>query len=295
MASYFLLYSSWEYIRRYRIASIYMPVGLLILGAAGLWMAAPPYYEPGIIYGILAITGLYLALHYTGQVWGMMASYAYLYGIRFSKAERYTLRACLRVMAVWQMVWALTTNPSYVPPVLAPWKDTCVWVLNIAGVLSLAVGILTLLTIRRRTGSPLPSSLILPFVSLYIWYTFLYLYPQSLFWVQIFHATQYLSFPFRVEVNRSARSTVPGLSSSQARHLLTYSITLCLASFFVFVGVDKALNYPNGGFESYTLVFVALINIHHYFIDGCIWHIRSPEVRADLFAHTTSKHRDSLG
>jgi hypothetical protein len=67
---------------------------------------------------------------------------------------------------------------------------------------------------------------------------------------------------------------------------------LCGASLFVFVGIDKALNYPRGGFETYTLVFLALINIHHYFIDGCIWHIRSPEVREDLFAHT-KKSRSS--
>jgi hypothetical protein len=92
----------------------------------------------------------------------------------------------------------------------------------------------------------------------------------------------------RIEANRSAYQGGPLLSSSQARHLLTYSLTLCAMSLFVFVGIDKILNYPSGGFETYTLVLVSLINIHHYFIDGCVWHIRSPEVRADLFAHLTT-------
>jgi hypothetical protein len=119
-----------------------------------------------------------------------------------------------------------------------------------------------------------------------VWYIFLYLHPQSLFWVQIFHATQYLAFPLRVESNRAERRRETLLSTSQARHLFTYTVTLCGASLFVFVGIDKALNYPSGGFETYFLVFLALINIHHYFIDGCVWHIRSPEVREDLFAHT---------
>jgi hypothetical protein len=285
MASYFLLYSSWEYIKRYRAASIFMPIGLLSIGALSLWIAAPPHNDPALIQGLLIVTTLYLALHYTGQVWGMMASYAHLHGIRFSPAERFTLRACLRVMAGWQMVWALTTSPAYIPSALLPWASTCMSLLTIAGSISLVVGTLTLITLRRRVDSPLPLTLLLPFGSLYVWYTFLYFHPQSIFWVQIFHATQYLSFPFRVEANRATRKQGGLLSTSQARHLLTYSLTLCAASLFVFVGIDKALNYPNGGFESYTLVFVYLVNIHHYFIDGCIWHIRSPEVRTDLFAH----------
>jgi hypothetical protein len=291
MASYFLLYSSREYVRRYRTASIYMPLGLLVIGALGLWVAAPPYNDPTIIQGILVVTALYLALHYTGQAWGMMASYAYLHGIRFSDTERRTLRGCLRVMAGWQMVWALTISPSYIPAPLLPWASTCMWIMNIAAAISLMVGTCALLALRRRIQASLPPSLILPFGSLYVWYTFLYFYPQSLFWVQIFHATQYLSFPLRVESNRAARKETTLLAASQSRHLLTYSLTLCAASLFVFVGIDKALNYPDGGFETYTLVFVALINIHHYFIDGCIWHIRSPEVRADLFAHTRGTER----
>ncbi len=195
MASYFLLYSSPESIRRYRVASIYMPLGLLALGAYGLWMAAPPHNDPSIVQGILAITALYLALHYTGQTWGMMASYAYLHGIRFSNRERVVLRGCLRVMVGWHMVWALRSSPAYVPAPLLPWAESCMQVLNIAALVSLAVGIFTLLALRRRLQSPLPAS----------------------------------------------------------------------------------------------LVFVSLINIHHYFIDGCIWHIRNPEVRADLFAHIRSR------
>lgn len=287
MASYFLLYSSREYIRRYRAAAIYMPLGLLFVGALGLFMAAPPHNEPGLIQGLLVITSLYLALHYTGQAWGMMASYAYLNGIRFSRTERFVLRACLRVMAAWQMVWALSISPSYIPTPVRPYASTCMAALNILGLISLLAGAFALFALRRRLKVPLPASLVIPFGSLYVWYIFLYAHPQSIFWVQIFHATQYLSFPFRVEANRASRSTKTLLGASQARHLLTYSLTLCAASLFVFVGIDKGLNYPNGGFENYTLVFMSLINIHHYFIDGCIWHIRSPEVRADLFAHTT--------
>jgi hypothetical protein len=88
-------------------------------------------------------------------------------------------------------------------------------------------------------------------------------------------------------MNRHSRQELPTITAQQTRHLLKYSLALALASLFIFVGIDKALNYPNGGYENYFLVFVSLINIHHYFIDGCIWHISNPEVRASLFAHMT--------
>src|SRR5438045_1948536 len=62
----------------------------------------------------------YLAWHYTGQVWGMMASYAYLAGTRFEKTERLLIRTGLRILLAWQVTWFLYTqlrNPATVRPV----------------------------------------------------------------------------------------------------------------------------------------------------------------------------------
>jgi hypothetical protein len=284
MASYGLLYSSRTYINRYKTAAIYLPLGLLGVGALSLWLAMPPRMNGTGIQFLMIVTALYLALHYTGQAWGMIASYAHIYGIKFTNLERRTLRACLRTMAAWQMVWALSTSPSYIPKSLAPWAPDIMLGLHAAGIISFLGGLATLFLVRKRTGAPLPSSLILPFVSLYVWYFFLWQYPQSLFWVQIFHALQYLSFPFRVELNRASSND---RQTTQLKHLLKYSATLAAASLFVFVGIDKMMNYPSGGYENYFLVLICLINIHHYFIDGCVWHISNPEVRAELFAHLT--------
>ena len=292
MASYSLLYSSGEYIRRYRAAAVVMPIGLLIVGALGLWSATPPRADTTIIQGILIITALYLALHYTGQVWGMMASYAFIHGIRFTSGERTLLRGCLRTMALWQMTWALTTSPSYIPVALRAYAPPCMQLLNVLAIASLFIGAATLAHLRKRIEAPLPPTIVLPYGSLYVWYIFLYIHPQSLFWVQIFHSIQYLSFPFRLEMNRFSLRTADSTSSERWRYLFKYSLALTAASLFVFVGIDKALNYPHGGFENYFLVLVSLINIHHYFIDGCIWHISNPGVRSDLFAHVTPPGAD---
>jgi len=36
------------------------------------------------------------------------------------------------------------------------------------------------------------------------------------------------------------------------------------------------------------MILLALINIHHFFIDGCVWKISTPEVRKDLFKHLST-------
>lgn len=284
MASYALLYSSRTFIHRYQWASIYMPLILITSGAIGLTLAAPPYNQDIVVKGIIVVTSLYLALHYTGQAWGMMASYAYLAKISFTASERIWLRRCLRVLAGWQMVWALLSFPGYVPTALVSVLPHLMTALHIAALASLLLGSRVLIHIHKRTPQGLPLSVVLPFAALYVWYVFLWIHPQSLFWVQLFHAIQYLSFPARIELNRATKTTGNNRSVDWKK-LFKYSSTLAITSAIVFVGIDKGLNYPDGGFENHWLIICSLINIHHFFIDGCIWHISNPEVRADLFAH----------
>lgn len=290
MASYALLYSSKKFIVRYRWASLYMPLFLIAIGTSGLQLAAPPYNNDIVLKCIIVATSLYLALHYTGQVWGMMASYAYLSGISFTHAERLWLRRTLRVLAGWQMVWALHSFPSYTPEIIAPAVPYLMQAFNVAAVASLLIGGAMLRCVHRRTPQGVPLSVVLPFGALYVWYIFLWIHPQSLFWVQLFHALQYLSFPTRIELNRAAREKHSSFAIDWTS-LLKYTSTLAITSTIVFVGIDKGLNYPNGGFETHWLIISSLINIHHFFIDGCIWHISNPEVRADLFAHVSSPTR----
>lgn len=281
MASYALLYSSREYVRRYWGAAIVMPVALIAIGAMGLHLASSPYNEPIMVNGIIITTSLYLALHYTGQAWGMIASFSFLNGVRFSPTERSRIRLCLRTMAAWHMGWALSVSPSYVPGFIAPFIPQTMNLLNGVGIVSFIVGIATLRSLRCRLGRPLPLAVTLPFFALYLWYLFLWFFPQSIFWVQIFHAIQYLAFPARIEANK----TMPLPHRQRRRHIIGYAATLAFTSLLVFVGINVAINYPHGGFEAHWLVLCSLINIHHYFIDGCIWHISNPEVREQLFAH----------
>jgi len=282
MASYRLLYSSRDFAAGYPWASYYVPAFLLAWAAVGLVCCSvhPDWMAP--LQLLAATATLYLALHYTGQAWGMMSSFAFLEGIKFEPNERILLRRLLRLLAIWHVVWGmkLLWPPSieYLHYVRAL---DCV--MNILAVGSLIIGLACFYRVGKRCGRTVPLRVATPFVAIHVWYGFLYLFPQSIFWVQIFHALQYLPFPLRVELNR-AEST-----GGQERHLqtiLVYFLMLAFASAMIFGLVPWISKGLGQGSHTVWVAIASVINIHHYFIDGCIWHISNPVVRQDLFAHT---------
>src|SRR4026207_780183 len=94
MASYRIIYRDREMIRRHQWAAIWVPLIMLTFAVIALLVA--PLSEL-LLLAFFVVGSGYLAWHYTGQAWGMMASYAYLEGIRFSPGERVLIRASPRV------------------------------------------------------------------------------------------------------------------------------------------------------------------------------------------------------
>ena len=103
IASYRLLYQRREMIARYRWAAIYVPCGLLAYAGVSLALV-PVTVLP--VYVLLVGSGVYLAWHYTGQAWGMMASFAYLAGRPFEASEQTLIRR------VWSRFWSFTRSLS---------------------------------------------------------------------------------------------------------------------------------------------------------------------------------------
>ena len=284
MASYRLVYRDRETIRKHRWASIYVPLILLAYIAVAVWYAQ---YSNFLVIVLIAVASAYLAWHYTGQVWGMMASYTYLAGAKFEKSERLLIRSGLRILLAWHVCWFLYTqleNPARVRPVYI--------VVSIGIGVAFALGAAGLYRMWRRTGMLPPAKAIVAWLALFAWYAVMARDPKALFWVQIAHALQYLAFPVRVEINRtlSARAKV---ATRFARHMALYGIGLLAASFVVAQLVPGAAMSIIGNVfgetpaKSAPILLLMFINVHHYFTDGVIWKISNPEVRKDLFAHVT--------
>jgi hypothetical protein len=282
MASYRMVYRSREMILRHKWASIYVPAILLGYTLLALWQAQD---SPVLVIILISVASAYLAWHYTGQVWGMMASYAYLDGARFDGAERFLIRTSLRILLVWHVTWFLYTqlrDPSMIRPA---------YVLISAGTLvAFGLGALGLVKMRRRTGQLPPARALVAWIAIFVWYAVMARDPKAIFWIQIFHALQYLAFPIRVEINRSAASParVPG---GIVVHMALYGVGLLVVSYLVaqvVPGTAMSVVADIFGEEPgrvAPVLILMFINIHHYFTDGVIWHIRNPEVRRELFAH----------
>ncbi|HSQ31312.1 MAG TPA: hypothetical protein VLN49_15735 [Gemmatimonadaceae bacterium] len=292
MASYRLVYRSRDMILKHKWASIYVPAILAAYIVVALIVAQS---SPALVIVLVAVSSAYLAWHYTGQVWGMMASYSYLEGTRFEPPERLLIRTGLRILLAWQVVWFLYTqlaNPSKVRPL---------YLLISAGTaVAFVLGAIGIAKVRARTGRFPPARALVAWLALFVWYAVMARDPKAIFWVQIAHAIQYLAFPIRVEVNRT--SSEPRSSPRRvAVHMVLYGAGLLAVSILVAKAVPaSAMSVVGNVFgeepgRAAPILLLMFINVHHYFTDGVIWKISNPEVRRDLFAHVKPAERSKPG
>jgi hypothetical protein len=286
MASYRIVYRDKAMILRHRWATLGVPLLLVLYTLIAIWQAQR---GPPLLVGLLVgLSSCYLAWHYTGQVWGMMASYAWLGGIKYQPTERWLLRASLRLLLAWHVVWAIHIWFSQTSVGEPAWVEPLYRLVSAGAVVALGLGAAGLGRVRVRTGRWPPSRAVVAWLAIFIWYAALARWGLAgLFIVQLAHALQYLEFPARVELNR-ARRTAAGHA---VRHMVVYAAVLLGVS----VVVSRLV--PGGAMSSLAglvgnqprsvipVLLLTFINIHHYFTDGVIWKISNPEVRKELFAH----------
>jgi len=290
LASYWLVYRSKEMVLRHKWASIYVP---LLMGGYCLFALAK--YEETVAYVTVLniVNGVYLSRHYTGQTWGMMSTFSYLGGVRFSESERTLIRSSLNIMLLWHVSWYFFWIKEIKADLVYPMEmfyRGMTWLT----LLSLALSTTGFLMVKRRTGRFPPVRVWIAMVSIYVWYAAMWRWPPAIFIVQLLgHSLQYLIFPARMKANDLTSRGV-GDSPRFELRLLGFGILLILVSYYIYTqlpahlaGVVGALF---GGPSELVLgiVVFAFISIHHYFTDGCIWKISNREVRKTLFAHIAS-------
>lgn len=289
LASYRVLYASQIRIKTHPYAAVVVPVILLTMLLAVAIVSRP---DP-IVEGLVFAGSIYLAWHYAGQTWGMVATYSRLEGIELTRQERFGLRAGPRALIALHVLFALTGR---FPP--RHWIDPGTWVgaftvafqlvLGIA-VLTLCIGIGCLVSARRRHGR-MPLRVVLPWASLFVWYPFWYFVPGGFFFVQIAHAAQYLAFPMRVEVNRYDATRTKSRRRRVLHAALVY-FALVVVGALVLHGPPLAAHAFGEGWYStpkarlLLLALTSCVGLHHYFVDGAIWRLRDADVRNMLFRH----------
>lgn len=278
MASYRIVYRDREMIRRHKWATIGVPLIMVTF-----IVIAVAQESQVLVIAFFAVSSGYLAWHYTGQVWGMMASYSYLGGVRFERTERRLVRSGLYILLAWHVTWFLhitLADPSKIEAIYR--------LVSAATAIAFVLGVAGLATLWRRTGRLPPARALVAWFAIFAWYAAMARWGlPALFLVQLFHALQYLEFPARLELNRAARAS----AARVAKHFSLYVAALVAASIVVLLivpgpAMSVAANFLGASPTTTAPVLILyFINIHHYFTDGVIWHISNPEVRQELFAH----------
>ncbi|MEP6763543.1 MAG: hypothetical protein ABJB66_04485 [Gemmatimonadaceae bacterium] len=282
MASYRLVYGSREMIRAHKWASIYVPLILILYMLAAIYESQS---SRAMVIVLITVASVYLAWHYTGQVWGMMASFAYLDGLSFDLTERRLVRTSLRILLVWHLAWFLYTQLRDPSGVVLIYR-----IASGATIIAFVLGLIGLERMRRRTGRMPPRLAIVAWLAIFTWYAVMARDPKALFWVQIAHAMQYLIFPVRVELNSTASSGKRS-TARVAAHMAAYGVVLLVVSVVVAQVVPASLmgiignTFGEEPGRAAPILILMFINIHHYFTDGVLWKISNPAVRKQLFAH----------
>ncbi|AKR42990.1 hypothetical protein [Methylophilus sp. TWE2] len=292
MGAYGLLYRPLSNIKKYPFATLYIPAILLICLVVAL-VTAPHQVSiwavnQDIAYAIWLVAAFYLAWHYTGQAWGMMATFSRLSGLALDQRQRWLLRAGLRLLLIWHVVWGAQDLPEkwlggwsrYIPELLAVMTWLCV--------IAFFVGLGIWSRIRMQSGRWPDRRVLVSWLAVYMWYWVLLFMPAAYIWVQLSHALQYLAFPMRMQVNQAAASISATMSKNKRLLVwmpagLRYYLWLVALGMLIFY--VPTILFPATQTYGLSVVLASMVSIHHYFVDGCIWKISHPEVRRALFWH----------
>lgn len=299
LLSYRLLYKGPESVVKHPWATVHIPV---ILMAMVIFATAISPWNSVPVLALAFIGQFYLAWHYTGQAFGVISTFAILDGHRISPFERKLLLYNFRILLIWHVAWLLEME-----------GDLPVWLIDafaffyqaasIGAALGCFLGLGAFYSLYKRTGKRPSLRMVVPWIAIYLWYSTLAKYNGAIFWIQIFHALQYMSFPMRVEANRMLKDTDENTADTRSiqRRLFFYFCSLIILTVLIFslglLFVSDTLNAVTTPMLADTPMahvvvgsifvkgFLAAFNIHHYVIDGVAWKLRDASVRQELMAH----------
>lgn len=291
MGAYSLLYRPLENIKKYQLASIYVPLALVgvvvvsaLTGDYGTWRRITVNQDIAYVFWLAA--AFYLAWHYTGQAWGMIATFLRLSNTELTPNERLIIRGGLRSLLIWHVVWGAQDLPARWLGGLHAHVPTLLWWMNVACSVAFVAGIAVWSGVMKRTGIVPDARILASWVAIYLWYLVLFFMPEAYPVVQLSHALQYLAFPLRVELNRA---TPLASASGQFKSMLwsaRYYFILVVSGLIVFYLPEAASDRQQQ--YTFAVMIASAVSIHHYFVDGCIWRIGNPDVRKSLFAHLST-------
>jgi hypothetical protein len=226
--------------------------------------------------------------HYTGQNYGLLMMFVRRAGLEVSPAQARRLKLAFAASFV-MLLAAFNEGPSSDPTVLSlglPQSATRVAGWTAAGVF-LALGTVTLRSVVRGAGARAAAPVLL-YLTQGLWFVA----PIVLSWatsvptpqtryssgiLAVMHSAQYLwitQYFARREQGPSWRTSA-------------YWASVMLGGLALFLPVPWLASYTaHVDFTASVLIVTAVVNLHHFMIDGVVWKLRDPRVSRALTAAT---------
>jgi tetratricopeptide (TPR) repeat protein len=289
MATIYRAYHRAEDFHKYRVFTVHITaLVVLTLVASHFWLRLLPW--------IFTIYLTWSPWHYSGQNYGLFMMFARRAGADPDKTTRQTLYGAF-IASYLILFLGFHTGPSSdplfvslgIPAAISHWEQITL------GVVFVILSVVGLSQLARQTGwKKLAPSLTL-FSSQFLWF----LLPAAISLVKglqipqnrystgvlaVMHSAQYLwitSYYARREAAREEN----GAAGTGVRNWrpLAYFGVLVIGGIALFVPgpwlASRALHHD---FTASFLIFTALVNIHHFILDGAIWKLRDGRIAALL-------------
>jgi len=282
MATIYRAYHTRADFEKYKFVTLHVT---LLLVLTGIVMHASPRFFPWLFT-------LYICWspwHYSGQNYGLLMMFARRSGAEITAGERRWLRGAF-VASYLMLLASFETGGSTDPLILSlglPTKIT--FPLRVA--LGLAFAIFTFLGFRRLIHSMGARQLIAPLTlafTQFLWFvlpTLLELnsvsqVPQTRYSsgiLAVLHSAQYIWITSYYQ-RREARA-----AGQQRWRIGAYFATLIAGGIALFIPGPWLVSYLfHYDFTTSFLIFVSLVNIHHFILDAKLWKLRDKRVAALL-------------
>jgi tetratricopeptide (TPR) repeat protein len=294
MATIYRAYHTRENFDKYRFVTLH--VTLLIL-ATGVLMHASPRLFPWVF----TLYIYWSPWHYSGQNYGLLMMFAKRSGAVITPIERKWLRAAF-IASYGMLLGSFVTGGSSDPLILTP-GFSARFTLPIRLGLGIAFALFTFLGFRRIVREHGARRMLAPLTlafTQFLWFvlpTLLELnsasqVPQTRYSsgiLAVLHATQYIwitSYFQRREALAAGKSNW---------RVTTYFVTLLAGGIALFIPGPWLVSFLfHYDFTTSFLIFMSLVNIHHFILDGKLWKLRDSRVSALLVDSSNSAQKQGV-
>lgn len=278
---------------RYKLFTHYLTAALVAVGIAA-------HFQLGLLAWLFTAYVTWSPWHYTGQNFGLSMMFLRRGGVDVTPRDRQWLHAAF-VASYVMLLAAFSEGASRDPLILSAALPVAVSrTIQIgAGLVFLAAGAMTFRSLARSLaarGAGLGS--LLPAITLYVTQALWFVVPIVLAWIStattvqtrystgilaVMHSAQYLwithHFARKDAAGAAGAANAAGAGQARGWNGWAYWTTLVAGGVALFIPGPWLASYAGRfDFTSSVLIVTAVVNIHHFILDGVVWKLRDPRV-----------------